>query len=121
MPKKTSSSLELGPVTAERAFTLFRQDGTPLSVSVRLGKPFTGGPFKAPESPEYRCPAQIVGIGDERVVAPWAKIHLSHCNTRLISSGRCWIILCSAKILRYDFGRTEPAGFGAILRIKAVV
>src|SRR5271154_2734532 len=73
MPQGNSESTELGPVTAERALTLFRKDGAALPISVRLGQPFVGKPFKAPESPEFRCAGQIVGIGDEHVVAPWGE------------------------------------------------
>lgn len=73
MPGKHSESLELRPIIAERTLTLFRKDGAAVPISVRLGKPFVGKPFKAPATPEYRCAAQIVGIGDERVVAPWGE------------------------------------------------
>jgi hypothetical protein len=52
---------------------LFRKDGAALPVSVRLGRPFIGNSFEAPAAPEYRCAAQVVGIGDERVVAPWGE------------------------------------------------
>ncbi len=65
--------LEMGPVTAERTFTVFRKDGTALPILLRLGKPYVGKPFTPPELPEYRCAVQIVGIGDERVVAPWGE------------------------------------------------
>ena len=65
--------MELGLVIAERALTLIRRDGTALPISVRLGKPFVGNSFKAAEASEYRCAVQIVGIGDERVFAPWGE------------------------------------------------
>jgi hypothetical protein len=71
--KKNSESLELGPVIAERSFTLSRLDGTPLRVSVRLGTPFVGRGSKPAKSAEYRCPVQIVGLGSETVVAPWGE------------------------------------------------
>jgi hypothetical protein len=66
--ERDSSPVELGPIVAERSFTLFKRDGTPLRVTVRLGTPFVVRP--EPESLEYRCPAQIVGIGNDRVHAP---------------------------------------------------
>jgi hypothetical protein len=71
--KKKSRPLKLGPVTAERSFTLFKRDGTPLRISVRLGMPYVGRGSKAAKSAEYRCPVQIVGLGDEAVVAPWGE------------------------------------------------
>jgi hypothetical protein len=63
----------LDTVTAERTFTLFRRDGTALPISVRIGKPFIDTQHEAPASPEYCCAVQIVGIGDERIVAPWGE------------------------------------------------
>jgi hypothetical protein len=50
--KKNSEVLELGPVVAERVFTVFKRDGSPLRVSVRLGSPFIGrdeSPFRRVE------------------------------------------------------------------------
>jgi hypothetical protein len=58
---------------AERTFMLFRRDGTSLPVTVRLGAPFVGKAPKPPTQPEYRCAIQILGIGDERVTAPWGE------------------------------------------------
>jgi hypothetical protein len=52
---------------------LFRRDGTSLPVTVRLGAPFVAEAPKARAQPEYRCAVQIVGIGDERLVAPWGE------------------------------------------------
>jgi hypothetical protein len=71
--KKKSRTVELGPIVAEKSFTLFRRDGSPLQVSVRLGTPFVGRRSKAAKSAEYRCGAQIIGLGDETVVAPWGE------------------------------------------------
>jgi hypothetical protein len=58
---------------AERTFRLFRRDGTSLPVTVRLGAPFVGKAPKPLAQPEYRCAIQILGIGDERVTAPWGE------------------------------------------------
>ena len=121
MPPNHSSPLELGPVTAERAFTLFKRDGIALPVSVRLGKPFVGRPFKAPESHEYRCTAQIVGIGDERVVAPWGEDPLVALQYAIDLIGQMLDNLVQRENLEIRFGQTKPAGFGAILRIRPVV
>lgn len=73
MLRTSSEPLELGPVMAERTLTLFRNDGTALPISVRLGRPFVSQLLDAPAIPEYRCALQIVGIGDERVIAPWGE------------------------------------------------
>ncbi len=73
MPQGNAEAMELGPVIAERAVTLFRRDGLAVPVWVRLGNPFVGKPFKPPEAAEYRCAIQTAGIGDERVVAPWGE------------------------------------------------
>jgi len=58
--------LELGPVVAERQFPLFKQDGTKLPITVRIGKPFE-------VAGEYRCPVQILGKGNGRVHAPFGE------------------------------------------------
>ena len=59
-------NVELRPVVAERQFPLFKRDGTELPITVRIGKPFkvTG---------EYRCPVQILGMGNGRVHAPFGE------------------------------------------------
>lgn len=68
-----SKRMKIDQPIAERAFMLFRRDGTSLPVTVRLGAPFVGKASKPPAQPEYRCAVQILGIGDERVVAPWGE------------------------------------------------
>ncbi len=58
----------MGQVIAQRDFEIFRPDGTPLIVTVRLGKP-----FREASTGDYRCPIQILGIGDESIRAPWGE------------------------------------------------
>ena len=56
----------MGQVTAQRDFELFRPDGTPINITVRLGKP-----FREAATGDCRCPIQVLGGGDERIHAPW--------------------------------------------------
>jgi hypothetical protein len=71
--QKKSKPLKIDEPIAERTFSLFRRDGTSLSVTIRLGAPFIGNKPKPPAQPEYRCAIQILGIDDERVTAPWGE------------------------------------------------
>lgn len=86
-----SKSMKIDHPLAERTFMLFRRDGTSFAVTVRLGAPFVGN--TPPAHPEYRCAVQILGIGDDRVIAPWEKTLSSLSSTRLILSAKCWTIL----------------------------
>ena len=70
LPTK-SKSMKIDHPLAERTFMLFRRDGTSFAVTVRLGAPFVGN--TPPAHPEYRCAVQILGIGDDRVIAPWGE------------------------------------------------
>ena len=70
VPPKKSKRVRLDRPIAERSFMLFRRDGTPVPVTVRLGTPFIGKAAKLGARPEYSCAVQILGIGDERVTAP---------------------------------------------------
>jgi hypothetical protein len=65
---KNAKPLELGKVVAERHVALFKQDGSKVPVTMRIGKP-----FKVVESGDYRCPLQILGIGKGRVTAAWGE------------------------------------------------
>ena len=65
--------MKIDHLVAERTFMLFRRDGTSLAVTVRLGTPFVSKTPKRPAQPEYRCAVQILGIGDDRVIAPWGE------------------------------------------------
>jgi hypothetical protein len=72
LPRK-SKRLKIDQPIAERTFMLFRRDGTSQPVTVRLGARFVGKAPRPPAQPEYRCATQILGIGDERVIAPWGE------------------------------------------------
>jgi hypothetical protein len=52
----------LGEIIAERVLTLVDENGGTAQVFVRLGKPQA-----SPDSDEFHCTCQIVGIGDEKV------------------------------------------------------
>jgi hypothetical protein len=71
--QKNSKPLKIDEPIAERTFCLFRRDGTSLPVTVRLGAPFIGNKPKPPAQPEYRCAIQILGAGNERVMALWGE------------------------------------------------
>jgi hypothetical protein len=52
----------IGEVIATRTLTMLRDQGAPSEVLVLLGKP-----QKLPDHPDYYCPYQIKGAGDEKV------------------------------------------------------
>jgi len=103
----------LGPITAERTFTLFRADGTALPITVRLGKPFQE-PTSGDNRGDYCCPVQIVGA-DERVYAPWGEDPFVALQYAIDLAGQLSMTWCSGKVLRFGSSRViliEQAGFG---------
>ncbi len=63
-----AKAVPLGEVIAERIFAAVKPDGAEIQITVRLGKP-----FKEEGLGDYRCPLQIVGLGNERIYAPWGE------------------------------------------------
>jgi hypothetical protein len=59
-------SVSLGDVISERAFSMFRPDGSEIQVAVRLGKP-----QKDTASGRYMCPLQVTGLGSDQIFSPW--------------------------------------------------
>lgn len=64
----SSKAVPLGEVIAERIFAVVKPDGAEIEITVKLGKP-----FKEDSLGDYRCPLQIVGVGNERIYAPWGE------------------------------------------------
>ncbi len=62
-----SASIELAEILAERTIELCDAAGRLRPVTVRLGVP-----VRLPEG-DYRCPLQVLGLGDDRVRAPWGE------------------------------------------------
>ena len=60
--------VQLGAIVAERTFEAFRADGRNVLMTVRFGTP-----FREPAHGDYRCPVQVAGVGDERVLTAWGK------------------------------------------------
>ncbi len=58
----------MGEVISERIFSMFRADGTEVQITARLGKPYKEGSLG-----DNRCPLQVLGLGNERVYAPWGE------------------------------------------------
>ena len=51
----------MGEIIAERFLTV-RFENQVSQATVRLGRP-----IKLPDNPDYKCPLQILGVGDEKV------------------------------------------------------
>src|SRR6185312_14048701 len=66
--KPSTAPLSLEVVIAERIFSLFRADGTEVQITARLGKP-----YKEKSLGDYRCPLQVLGLGNDRIYAPWGE------------------------------------------------
>jgi hypothetical protein len=48
--------------------SLFRADGSEVQITLRLGKPYVEESLG-----HYRCPLQVLGVGNERCYAPWGE------------------------------------------------
>jgi|SRR5579884_2883948 len=59
----TTNHFSLGEIIAERVLEA-RRKGQSFTATVRIGKP-----FKSADAPDYRCPYQVAGIGDDKVRA----------------------------------------------------
>ena len=66
--KPTSGPISLGEVIAERVFSLVGADGAEVQITVRFGRP-----FKEESLGDYRCPLQVLGLGNDRIYAPWGE------------------------------------------------
>ena len=78
MGGESSVKLEsIGQLIATRSLMLLQDDGTASEVFVLLGKP-----QPLPDHPDYYCPYQIKGAGDDKVryacgVDPFQSLHLA--------------------------------------------
>lgn len=66
-PTLADGVLDLGYVIGERVIEFCDPEGRSRRVTVRLG-----APVRLPEG-DYRCPFQLLGLGDDRVRAPWGE------------------------------------------------
>jgi hypothetical protein len=55
-------------VIAERTFSLYRADGREVRVIARLGQP-----YQEESNGDWRCPLQVLGVGNDRIYAPWGE------------------------------------------------
>src|SRR5579875_2693312 len=65
-PRAAPVSLDV--IIAERIFLLFRADGSEVQVTAKLGKP-----YREESLGDYCCPLQVLGLGNDRVYAPWGE------------------------------------------------
>jgi uncharacterized protein DUF6968 len=98
----SSQSVSLGEVIAERIFAVIRPDGAEIEITVKLGKP-----FKEDSPEDYRCPLQIVGVGNERIYAPWGEDPFVALQYALDYIGVLLDEVLAAEQIRFEQDRRE--------------
>jgi hypothetical protein len=68
MINRNAAPLSLKVPLAQRVFSLFRPDGSEVQVTARLGQP-----YRDESLGDWRCALQVLGLGNERVYAPWGE------------------------------------------------